>query len=163
MTIITIGVVQTHIRCSGVDTVVKFKDFCVRGLDTYTLKRFNLHMDGRGGACGGEGWDVRYVLVHLGKLITADSGAAHHPQLRGLSWWAQRLLWQQEACVCTEQHVRSGKAAKCPLSRKPAEQEHGGKQKIIIHVDYYQTCCVCLRHLQLTVRTKAETYFTALK
>lgn len=37
------------------------------------------------------------AVRELGKLIIADSGAVNvlwptHPQLRGLSWWAQRLL-----------------------------------------------------------------------
>lgn len=45
-----------------------------------------------------------------------------------------------KARVHTEPHVRSGKAAKFLLSRKTAEQEYGGKHKIRIPVDYYQTC-----------------------
>lgn len=119
MTTITIGVVQTHIRCSGVDAVVKFKHFCVRGLDTYTLKRFNLHMDGR----GGEGWDVRYVLVHLGKtdncrLRCCPPSAAEGIKLVGTATavttgssclhWAARTQWKSSQMSPLQKTSRAG-------------------------------------------------------
>lgn len=87
-----------------------------------------------------------------------------HPQLRGLSWWAQRLLWQQEAedwklvfalsrtyAVESQPNVSSQEKQQ---SRSMVASKK--KKKKIIHVDYYQTCCVCPRHLQLTVMTKLE-------
>lgn len=87
-----------------------------------------------------------------------------HPQLRGLSWWAQRLLWQQEAedwklvfalsrtyAVESQPNVSSQEKQQ---SRSMVASKK--KNKKIIHVDYYQTCCVCPRHLQLTVMTKLE-------
>lgn len=79
-----------------------------------------------------------------------------HPQLRGLKLVGTATAVTTgsrglEARVRTEPHVRSGKPAKCLLSRKTAEQEQGGKKKII-HVGFFffslnQTYHVCLGHL----------------
>lgn len=93
-----------------------------------------------------------------------------HPQLRGLSWWAQRLLWQQEAedwklvfalsrtyAVESQPNVSSQEKQQ---SRSMVASKK--KKKKIIHVDYYQTCCVCPRHLQLTVMTKLEEKCTSM-
>lgn len=95
----------------------------------------------------------------LSTYLSARSSAAEGIKLVGTATAVTTGSRGLEARVRTESHVRSGKPAKCLLSRKTAEQEHGGKQKKkkkIIHVDYYQTCCVCPRHLQLTVMTKLE-------
>lgn len=65
----------------------------------------------------------------LSTYLSARSSAAEGIKLVGTATAVTTGSRGLEARVRTESHVRSGKPAKCLLSRKTAEQEHGGKQK----------------------------------
>lgn len=76
--------------------------------------------------------------------LSARSSAAEGIKLVGTATAVTTGGRGLEARVRTEPHVRSGKPAKCLLSRKTAEQEHGGKQKKknIIHVLISNMLCL---------------------
>lgn len=64
----------------------------------------------------------------LSTYLSARSSAAEGIKLVGTATAVTTGSRGLEARVRTELHVCSGKPAKCLLSRKTAEQEHGGKK-----------------------------------